>query len=75
MGYKIINIRECPELVEECIEYYDQRWGLNRKIYEDQIRISLITEAEFPRFYLLMNGKEIIGSYSIVMNDFVSRQD
>ena len=32
-------------------------------------------DASLPKFYLLLNGEEIIGSYALLTNDIISRQD
>ena len=72
---KIIAIREYPELLEQAVDYFSSRWGVDRNIYRDCIANSLTTESPLPRWYLMMNGNRIIGSYGLVVNDFISRQD
>ena len=72
---KIIAIREYPELLEPAVDYFSSRWGVDRNIYQDCIANSLTTESPLPRWYLMMNGNRIIGSYGLVVNDFISRQD
>lgn len=75
MENKIINLRDYPNLLEECIDYVSQRWGLNRKIFEDCITSSMSTNHSLPRWYFMIKSNEIIGSFSLMTNDFVSRQD
>jgi GNAT superfamily N-acetyltransferase len=75
MKHQIIDLRDYPNLLKEAIEYVAQRWGLHRRIFEECITSSMTTTSPLPRWYLLINGDEIIGSYSLMNNDFVSRQD
>lgn len=72
---EIISIREHPEYVSQCIQYFSEKWGLDNRIYEDCITHSLKADSPLPRFYLMIKDKKIIGAYSIIINDFVSRQD
>ncbi|MDQ0170555.1 GNAT family N-acetyltransferase [Paenibacillus tundrae] len=75
MKYQIIDLRDYPDLLKESIEYVAERWGLNRRIFEDCIISSMTTKNPLPRWYFMMKQDEIIGSYSLMNNDFVSRQD
>ena len=75
MDYKIIDLRDFPNLLETSIEYVSQRWGLNKKIFEDCITSSMNAANSLPRWYFMMKSDLIIGSYSLMTNDFVSRQD
>lgn len=75
MELLIKDLREVPELLDVSIEYVSQRWGLNKRIFDECIRSSLTTDNSLPRWYFLLKGNEIIGSYSLMTNDFVSRQD
>ncbi len=73
---RIISVRECPEFAERAVDYFSSKWGIDRKLYDDCIMHSLTTESLLPRWYLLVNEKDaIIGSYGLILNDFVSRQD
>lgn len=73
---RIVSIRDCPEYAQRGIDYFSSRWGIDRRIYDDCIMHSLSTENALPRWYLLVNETDaIIGSYGLILNDFVSRQD
>ena len=72
---QIIEIRERPDLLEQCIDYFASRWGIDRRIYADSISHSLTTDSPLPRWYLVLAGNKIIGSYGLITNDFISRQD
>ena len=70
----VINIRKQPEYAEQAIAYFAKRWG-NQRIYEDCIVNSLATTSPFPVWYLLMDGKQIVGGVGLITNDFISRMD
>jgi len=71
----IISVREHQEYLDRAIDYFSSKWGINRNIYQDCISNSLNTESPLPRWYLMMKGDKIIGSYGLIVNDFISRQD
>ena len=71
----IISIREYPEYLEQAVDYFSNKWNVDRNIYQDCIANSLTTESPLPRWYLMISGDKIIGSYGLVVNDFISRQD
>ena len=72
---KIICVSDNPEYLEKTIRYNCNNWPLDDSIYDDCIRNSIDTEGKLPRWYLMLRGGEIIGSYGLIMNDFISRQD
>lgn len=75
MGIRIIGIRENTEYLDKAIDYFSVKWGIDRRIYEDCISNSIKTQSPLPRWYLMLNDNEIIGSYGLITNDFISRQD
>ena len=72
---KIISIREHPDYFNRAVDYFSSKWGIYRKIYEDSISDSLVTESPTPRWYMLIKGDNIIGSYGLIENDFMVRKD
>jgi len=75
MSLQIIGIRENPEYLERGIDYFAAKWGIDRRIYADSISHSITCDSPLPRWYLLLEDNEIIGSYGLITNDFISRQD
>ncbi|MCL2884268.1 MAG: GNAT family N-acetyltransferase [Oscillospiraceae bacterium] len=71
----IISIREHPAYLDRAVDYFASKWGIDRKVYEDCIGNSITTESPLPRWYLLLKEDGIIGSYGLIVNDFMSRQD
>ena len=72
---KIVSIRDNPEMLDKAVDYYSSKWSISEKIYRNSMESSLNTPSPLPRFYLLLDGKKIIGSYALITNDFNSRQD
>ena len=72
---KIIAVRENPEYSERAVDYLATKWGIDREIYEESISDSLTTKRPTPRWYLLLKGDDIIGSYGLIENDFMVRKD
>ena len=75
MNISIISVREHPEYLDRAVDYFASKWGIDRKVYEDCIGNSIITESSLPRWYLMLKNEDIIGSYGLIANDFISRQD
>ena len=71
----IISIRENPEYLERAVDYFSSKWGIDRKIYEDSISDGIATENPLPRWYLMLKGDDIVGSYGLIENDFMVRKD
>lgn len=74
---KIIELSEQPELIKIGIQYFWTCWGSdsNFKFYENCILNSLDRKNKLPKFYLAVQENEIIGSYALLTNDLISRQD
>jgi len=71
----IISVREHPEYKDRAVDYFSSKWGIDRKIYDDSITDSLATANSTPRWYLMLRGDDIIGSYGLIENDFMVRKD
>ena len=72
---KIIAVREHPEYLDKAADYFSSKWDVSRSVFHDCIANSLTTESPLPRWYLMTKEEKIIGSYGLVVNDFISRQD
>jgi RimJ/RimL family protein N-acetyltransferase len=74
---RILALRDAPERLEEAAEYFSTKWGIARIVYEDSIAHSFAdtTDSPLPRWYLLLKGERVIGSYGLISNDFTSRSD
>ena len=74
---RIQALNHVPELHQQAVHYFWSCWGNenNRLFYEDCIKHSLSKEHSLPAFYVLLEGEEIQGSYALLTNDIISRQD
>jgi len=76
LNVQIISVRDNPEFLERAVDYLAGTWSIPRTVYQDCVANSLTTDSPLPRWYLLESGVEtIIGSYGLIVNDFISRQD
>jgi N-acetylglutamate synthase-like GNAT family acetyltransferase len=74
-GFNIVGIRNNKEYLERAVDYFSNRWNIDRRIYNDCISNSITTDSLLPRWYLMLNNEETIGGYGLITNDFISRQD
>lgn len=74
---KIELINKGSNLLEKGIEYFWRHWGneLNLNFYKDCIENSLSHDKLLPKFYIMLDRDKIIGSYALLNNDIISRQD
>jgi GNAT superfamily N-acetyltransferase len=74
---QIIELSERKELLNEAINYFWNCWGNNNNFpfYKDCIENSIHDPNDVPKFYLAMEGPKIIGTYALLINDLISRQD
>ncbi|MDR3164558.1 MAG: GNAT family N-acetyltransferase [Synergistaceae bacterium] len=77
---RIINIRECPEWVENAADYCSSRWSIDKNLYLDSMNDSVSTKKTVPRWYLMLRDTEIIdtkiiGAFGLIDNDFMVRTD
>lgn len=75
MDYSIILVNDNPDFLDKSIDYFTEKFGIERRIYEDCISNSITTKSNIPRWYLLIYGENIVGGFGLIANDFVSRQD
>lgn len=72
---KIISVRDNPQYYERAVDYFSTKWGIDRKLYEESITDAINTDKALPRWYLMLRGDNIIGSYGLIENDFMVRKD
>ena len=73
----IIELSEDSGLLDEAVRYFWTCWGSesNFLFYEDCIKNSVHDRSSLPKFYIALHKGKIIGSYALLVNDLVSRQD
>lgn len=62
---------------EEAVHEFWKQWGneKNYDLYYDCIVHSADTEDSIPSFYVAKKDERIVGTYALIRNDFISRQD
>lgn len=74
---KISLIHKNTSLLEKGIAYFWNQWGnaSNFDFYKDCIEHSLSEDTALPKFYVMLDDDKIVGSYALLANDLISRQD
>ncbi len=74
---EIIELKNRRDLLEAAVDFIWEQWGTegNYSFYYNCMLHSLETESDLPRFYLALKDDKIIGSYAMLRNDLISRQD
>lgn len=74
---KIIELHKDSSMFEQAVNVFWGQWGNedNYRFYHDCMFHSCQTEADLPRFYIVVREGDIIGTYALLRNDLNSRQD
>lgn len=74
---EIIQLKNDSKYLKEGINYFWKCWGIseNYGFYEDCIQHSTNDASDLPKFYLAVEDGKILGSYALLRNDVISRQD
>jgi len=74
---QIAELSTQAQRLDAAVNYFWGCWGndSNFDFYRDCIAHSLNAENLLPKFYLALENDAIIGSYALLVNDLVSRQD
>jgi len=72
--YKIIRLKEKPELKERAASWFHDQWNVPVKAYLDSMDASLAGD-KVQEWYLCLNGDQIIAGMGEIENDFHDRKD
>lgn len=74
---QIYQLKDMPEHFESAVRLFWSEWGTDRnyKFYEDCMLHSMNAQSDLPRFYIAIQQDAIIGTYALLRNDLISRQD
>lgn len=77
MDDKIVRLRECPQLKQRAAQWFHQKWGIPLEAYLQSMEECLhpLPGHFIPQWYVVMEGKEIIGGLGVIENDFHDRKD
>lgn len=76
--YDVVELSQRPDMVDSAVNFFWKCWGneKNFKFYEDCIVHSMDKDVPLPKFYLALDERDvIIGTYALLTNDLISRQD
>jgi len=75
--YTIHRLSQESPWIEAGIPFFWKQWGNedNFAFFQDCILHALPHESSLPNFYLLLHDQKMIGSYTLITNDLISRQD
>ena len=74
-NYKIINIKNQPEFIENAAVWFHDKWRVPAEEYRKSMEESLENAAPVPQWYLVIEGGRIIGGAGVNQNDFHKRKD
>lgn len=72
--YKIIKLKERPELKEEAAHWFHDKWGVPLEAYMKSMDDSLSGD-KIQEWYLCLSGDKIIAGIGEIRNDFHDRKD
>lgn len=73
----ILELDKRPDMLREAAEYFWKQWGseTNFPFYQNCMEHSLDPDNELPKFYVMLDDSRIVGTYALLRNDLISRQD
>ena len=72
--YKIITLREQPEIKDAAAQWFSSKWGVPKEAYLECMEDYLGGKTEYG-WYLCFDGDKIIGGMGVIENDFHERKD
>ena len=72
--YKIITLREQPELASTAAEWFQSKWGVPTEAYLECMEAYLSGKTE-NGWYLCLDGETIVAGLGVIDNDFHDRKD
>jgi N-acetylglutamate synthase-like GNAT family acetyltransferase len=74
---EVYELKDKVEYFESVVQMFWDQWGTetNFTFYHDCMFHSMKTDSDLPRFYIAIQNESIIGTYALLRNDLISRQD
>ncbi|MCI3919181.1 GNAT family N-acetyltransferase [Paenibacillus sp. TRM 82003] len=74
---EVYELKHKAEYFERAVQLFWSQWGTeqNYKFYHDCMFHSINIGSELPSFYIALEKEVIIGTYALLRNDLISRQD
>jgi len=64
----IINIRDNPQWVNQAVRFFASSWQVPENFYNLSITLSTTTLKTLPRWYIMLEGQQIIGGFGLLEN-------
>ena len=74
-GYKIIKIKNHPELISRAADWFHEKWYVPAEEYRNSMEASMQSGVSVPQWYLVVEDSRIIGGAGVIENDFHRRKD
>lgn len=72
--YKLIDLRQRPDLKEEAAKWFHEKWKVPAEAYLECMDAYLNKETEYG-WYLCMDEEKIVAGNGVIENDFHDRKD
>ena len=72
---EIVSVYSRPELIERAVQWFAARLHIPPEAYRDSMAEGAADPLEIPKWYLAMEGEDILGGCGIIANDFHDRPD
>ena len=73
-NYRIITLRERPELVAIAAEWFHSKWGVPAEAYLECMKAYLSGKTEYG-WYICLYDESIVAGLGVIENDFHDRKD
>ena len=75
--FQVYELKDKVDQLENAVHMFWNQWGTdqNYNFYRDCMLHSMKSESDFPTFYIAVQNNSIIGTYALLRNDLISRQD
>ena len=68
MKFEIIRLTDRPQMAESAAQWFHEKWGVPREVYEESIEECLADKSAVPQWYLALENERIVGGASIQQN-------
>lgn len=73
-NYKIVSLRQTPQLKDEAAGWFHDKWGVPKEAYLECMEGYLDGATEYG-WYLCLDGDKIVAGLGVIANDFHERKD
>lgn len=74
MNYKIISLKDCPELKKEMAEWFSEIWGLLKSAYLESMEEGLEGNKPYPCWYAAFEGSPLWAVWELLKMTFTTER-